>query len=306
MLRRDGEVKAFVLEHAHGDRMLAQTLGYDLSAPVAASLYRQVVAALILSARRVACTLNLSAGIDVFKQHRGAVPCLEWELVYRRHLPWRYRLAWQMVRLQGLAWAGRLHRAGAQTGAGGWEESGALVAGDGRQALWRRCSDAVYLQLLRQQLKPAGGVLLKTDAWDEAASDGLLDDLQAYADRVLAMDIAHSTLRRARHRHAGAQLVQADVLALPLRDGSINCVVSNSTLDHFEHVAELQRGLSELVRTLARADSCSSPWITRPTRWCGCAITCRCTGCCARGWCRITSAQPCRQKRCAQSWNRPA
>ena len=116
-----------------------------------------MIAALILSANSKASTLNLSAGIDEFKQHRGALPYLEWDLVYRRHLPRRYRLAWQMVRLQGLAWAGRpRRRAGTQTGASGWEQSGAAVAGDGRQALWRRCSDAVYLQLLRQRLKPAG------------------------------------------------------------------------------------------------------------------------------------------------------
>ena len=60
--------------------------------------------------------------------------------------------------------------------------------------------------------------------------------------RVVGMDIAHSTVRRARQQHKAAQLLQADVLALPLRDGSINCVVSNSTLDHFEQVGPVAAG----------------------------------------------------------------
>lgn len=132
-----------------------------------------------------------------------------------------------------------------------WEGAGQNVAGDGRQALWRRCSDAGYLDLIRQHLERKDGVLLKTDAWDEASSDGLLLELKPYAEHILGMDISGSTLQRARKRHCDANFVQADARALPFKNSSIKTVVSNSTLDHFEHINELRSSLAELIRVLA-------------------------------------------------------
>ncbi len=116
------------------------------------------------------------------------------------------------------------------------------------QRLWRMHSDAVNARLLAAWLPPSSrGRLLKTDAFDEAVSDGLGCALAARCDQLVAMDLAAATLRAARPR-LGDRLTSADARALPFAAGSFDAVVSLSTLDHFASESELLASLSELRR----------------------------------------------------------
>ena len=118
-------------------------------------------------------------------------------------------------------------------------------------ALWRRHSDAVNERWLAHAL-PAGRAarLLKTDLFDEAVGAGLYPALAARADAVLGLDLAGAAVAAAARRYPALRAVQADVRRLPFADGAFEVIVSNSTLDHFQTLAELRASLAELRRVL--------------------------------------------------------
>ena len=103
------------------------------------------------------------------------------------------------------------------------------------------------------------GLLLKTDLFEEAnGADQLLFDLSAQSNTALGVDITIPTVAWARKRcPAGRRILfsAADVRALPLRSDSVDLIVSNSTLDHFDKKEDFIQALRELVRIL-RPDGC--------------------------------------------------
>lgn len=119
------------------------------------------------------------------------------------------------------------------------------------QALWRAHSDAVNAALLNQWLPAAGiGRLLKTDVFDEAFGSGLYPSLASHAQRVIGIDVSLLALVTARLQYPKLCIVQADVRRLPFADGTLDVIVSLSTLDHFESFDEIEVSLREFHRTL--------------------------------------------------------
>ena len=117
--------------------------------------------------------------------------------------------------------------------------------------LWRCCSDAVHLEWLDRvasEMRP--GRVLKTDLFDEAFGPGLLEWFGGRGVQVTGCDLAHSTARSARLHRQGGQAVIADVRVLPFRAGTFDCVLSNSTLDHFVEKGEVVRSLAEVALVL--------------------------------------------------------
>jgi len=123
---------------------------------------------------------------------------------------------------------------------------------DARDRLWRSHSDALNIALCRRWLSghPAAR-LLKTDLFDEASGVGLWPYLTTLARQVDAVDISPAVATRARLQHPLAALA-ADVRHLPFGDRVFDVVVSNSTLDHFDHPGAIAEGLRELHRVLDR------------------------------------------------------
>jgi SAM-dependent methyltransferase len=95
-------------------------------------------------------------------------------------------------------------------------------------------------------------VILKTDLFEEAyGGDALLSDLFPDATLRLGIDLAAGTVMTARRRTGRfAVLLAADVRRLPLRSCSVDLVLSNSTLDHFDSAADFDAALGELARVL--------------------------------------------------------
>ncbi|MEQ1758418.1 MAG: methyltransferase domain-containing protein [Vicinamibacterales bacterium] len=122
--------------------------------------------------------------------------------------------------------------------------------GGGRDRLWRRHSDSVNAALCRRWLPERVHRLLKTDAFDEASSDGLWLMLRSRADVVEGIDQSPAIAAQARARHPEMAITVADVRALPFPDRHFDAVLSNSTLDHFEHHAGIEQSLRELHRVL--------------------------------------------------------
>lgn len=103
-LKRGGQIDGFVFFYESGGVLTGVFIGHDRSLPLELGLYRQLIAILIAEARDRGVLLNLSGGAGEFKQLRGAVPVVEYDAVYDRHLPPRRRLAWWLVTQQGRAW----------------------------------------------------------------------------------------------------------------------------------------------------------------------------------------------------------
>jgi SAM-dependent methyltransferase len=95
--------------------------------------------------------------------------------------------------------------------------------------------------------------LLKTDLFEEAhGQDSVLPDLLRDAAVTIGMDLAFTTVRKAREHSdaASARFLTADVRSLPFCSDSIDLIFSNSTLDHFQSAGELQQAVGELARVL--------------------------------------------------------
>jgi SAM-dependent methyltransferase len=92
--------------------------------------------------------------------------------------------------------------------------------------------------------------LLKTDLFDEAFGEGLYPLLMSRARCVIGTDLSPSAFQAARARWSGLTGAAADVRHLPFAGGAFDCVVSNSTLDHFESVGDIGASLQELYRVL--------------------------------------------------------
>lgn len=82
---------------AVGDVLTAPIVGYDLSLPQEAGLYRRLVVFGMMEARRRRLLYNMSAGAALFKRTRGARPAMEYTAIYNRHLPLRNRVAALLV-----------------------------------------------------------------------------------------------------------------------------------------------------------------------------------------------------------------
>jgi len=116
---------------------------------------------------------------------------------------------------------------------------------------WRGHADAVNLALCARWW-PRGPVrrMLKTDLFDEVAGRGLLPALRTKAGSAFAIDRSFQA-SHAGGRRTGASVVNADVRCLPFAGGVFDLVVSNSTLDHFDDVAQIERAVIEIHRVLA-------------------------------------------------------
>lgn len=131
-----------------------------------------------------------------------------------------------------------------------WDAATLEYLYSGHHALWRQQSDRVNLELLQAWLRDGHfDLLLKTDMFDEAVSEGLLRSLLRCSHRVIGMDISRLVLTSARSRYSEASFICADLRNLPL-SSEFDCIVSNSSLDHFESPEEIYTSVAELYRIL--------------------------------------------------------
>lgn len=130
-----------------------------------------------------------------------------------------------------------------------WDDVALAWANERPDMLWRRHSDQVNTALLAKWLSEQPiHRLLKTDLFDEAVGEGLLSFLGLRARTVVGMDISPHTLRTT--QRSRRDTICADVRHLPFAESSFDVVVSNSTLDHFESLHEIESSLRELQRIL--------------------------------------------------------
>lgn len=123
-------------------------------------------------------------------------------------------------------------------------------AGGGR--LWRSYTDQAYSNWLKAWLGHEGQLTraLKTDLFDEVVHTGLVPELQRLASEVHGIDVSGSIARVAAERHPQLLTRTGDVRQLPYPNDYFDLVLSNSTLDHFPKVADIEQSLAEIHRVL--------------------------------------------------------
>lgn len=146
--------------------------------------------------------------------------------------------------------AERLVRAMTREASADWDAVAEVWQRAPAQTLWRRHSDSVNSRLVERWLPAGTSATLKTDLWDEAMGAGLYPAIAARSDRVVGVDVSRSIVAAAAERYPTLDVRVAHVHQLPFEDGSFDAVVSNSTLDHFDDAAEIDRSIVELARVL--------------------------------------------------------
>jgi hypothetical protein len=101
-LRRNGRIDAFSSFYSESHAVTGFVIGYDIKMPQKLGLYRQAFALLINQAKTQRKILNLSSGAGSFKVFRGAVPHIEYDAVYDRHLPYHRQFAWHLIMAGGI------------------------------------------------------------------------------------------------------------------------------------------------------------------------------------------------------------
>lgn len=93
--------------------------------------------------------------------------------------------------------------------------------------------------------------ILKTDVFEEAnGEDRILTQLFPEAALSAGIDIQEFTVHQAARNTPGFAPLCADARTLPFVDGAFDVIVSTSTLDHFDELADLRRSLRELARVV--------------------------------------------------------
>ena len=120
-----------------------------------------------------------------------------------------------------------------------------LVAEQKRQA---------HLDLIRRWIgSSVSGTVLKTDLFEEAyGRDRILFGLFPGAQQVIGVDVSSRTVHAARARclDPNIRFVVSDVRHLPLLSGSVDLILSTSTLDHLGKEEHFQEAIAELCRLL--------------------------------------------------------
>ena len=135
-----------------------------------------------------------------------------------------------------------------------WEDIGLALRPGRSPSLWRTfCDDLNRTWLSRRLADRRWRAALKTDAFDEAAGEGVHTQLRDAAAWTCWMDASESMCRLARGRYPGLAAAACNARRLPFAAGAFDLVVSISTLDHFESVGDLEGALGCLCRVMQPA-----------------------------------------------------
>lgn len=123
--------------------------------------------------------------------------------------------------------------------------------------IWLEHSKWCYRCILETWLENSKNTLaLKTDLYDEAVTPHHLIPLIAHtSEHVIGADISFEVAGAAKKRLSENGSNQPNILVTDTRnpafkDNSFDRILSNSTLDHFEHTDDLLKSLKELQRIL--------------------------------------------------------
>ena len=125
------------------------------------------------------------------------------------------------------------------------------------ERIWAARFEAVARQLLAVAPPVDGSRLLDLGTGIGAVASALGGKVRSVRT-IVGCDLSLAMLGTARHRVPDLRLIVADVVRLPFRDASFDVATANCVLSH---LADYPRGLTEVVRVLARPGAfAASSW----------------------------------------------
>ncbi len=116
---------------------------------------------------------------------------------------------------------------------------------------WRAYCDSLHWRLMQRWV---GGShfrrALKTDLFDESVGEGCCGALAGISDEIQGIDISAEVVQSASRRNPAMKMSVGDVRHLDFANSSFDLVLSNSTLDHFATVQEIEQSIGEIARVL--------------------------------------------------------
>ena len=97
-LVKNGQIDAVFGYYTRNGLGTCPIFGYDTSLPQSAGLYRSLSWVWAQEAKRLGVTIHASSGVGAFKKHRGALPAIEYNMVYIHHLPAPMRRRWRVLK----------------------------------------------------------------------------------------------------------------------------------------------------------------------------------------------------------------
>lgn len=133
----------------------------------------------------------------------------------------------------------------------GWNDALAAWRATPANALLRSYSDLVNRRLIGRWLPHVHMArVLKTDLFDEAVGEGLYPELRTAGATVVGIDVSTAVVTEVKRKYSELEAEVGDVRHLRFAEASFDVVISNSTLDHFDSLADVAAALSELHRVL--------------------------------------------------------
>ena len=116
---------------------------------------------------------------------------------------------------------------------------------------WRAYCDRLHWRLIQRWVGESHfRRALKTDLFDESVGKGCCGALAKIADEIQGIDISAEVVQSASRRNPAMKMSVGDVRSLDFADASFDLVLSNSTLDHFATVQEIEQSIGEITRVL--------------------------------------------------------
>ena len=116
---------------------------------------------------------------------------------------------------------------------------------------WRAYCDRLHWRLIQRWVGESHfRRALKTDLFDESVGEGCCGALAGISDEIQGIDISAEVVQSASRRNPAMKMSVGDVRSLDFADASFDLVLSNSTLDHFATVQEIEQSIGEIARVL--------------------------------------------------------
>ncbi len=130
---------------------------------------------------------------------------------------------------------------------------------------WRAYCDAVHRRLISRWVGTSRfSSVLKTDLFDESAGAGCYEALASISDGVHGIDISPEIVESAAKANPEMRICVGDIRSLPFPDALFGLVFSNSTIDHFATLEEINKSIAEMARVLAKGGvlilTMDNPW----------------------------------------------
>lgn len=99
VLKKENKTNGFIAYFNNGEMMTTPLIGYDTSFPIKEGLYRMLSMMIIDAGKSLDFLIHQSSGAAGFKRQRGAIPEIEFNAIYTKHLSFKRKVVWNVLKV---------------------------------------------------------------------------------------------------------------------------------------------------------------------------------------------------------------